>query len=172
MGACGRGGWHGLQAADRRRNESAGFRHRRIPAFCGDLFWLSSDFTSREHRLPFNGESVLAGDPLTGTKAPFPDVFTYIAGTDIGITQRLTVAFDILGQRSSNAQRMFRETYVGTSWETIGFRSDTLHTLDGAIGIKYNPFGGLLLNCNLMFQMNDSGLRDKLTPLFGAAYTF
>jgi len=29
-----------------------------------------------------------------------------------------------------------------------------------------------LLNCNFMFQMNDSGLRDKLTPLFGAAYTF
>jgi hypothetical protein len=120
----------------------------------------------------FNGESVLAGDPITGTKAPLPDVFNYIAGTDIGVTQRLTVAFDVLGQRSGNAQRMFRETYVGTSWENIGFRTDTLHTLDGAIGIKYNPFGGLLLNCNFMFQMNDSGLRDKLTPLFGAAYTF
>ena len=120
----------------------------------------------------FNGDSVLAGDPVTGTKAPFPDQFNYIAGTDIGVTRRLTVAFDVLGQRASNAQRLFRETYVGTSWETIGFRTDTLHTLDGAIGIKYNPFGGLLLNCNFMFQMNDSGLRDKLTPLFGAAYTF
>jgi hypothetical protein len=120
----------------------------------------------------FNGDSVLAGNPVTGTKAPFPDQFNYIAGTDIGVTRRLTVAFDVLGQRASNAQRLFRETYVGTSWETIGFRTDTLHTLDGAIGIKYNPFGGLLLNCNFMFQMNDSGLRDKLTPLFGAAYTF
>jgi hypothetical protein len=120
----------------------------------------------------FNGESVLAGDPVTGTKAPFPDVFNYIAGTDIGVTQRLTVAFDVIGQRSSNAQRLFRETFVGTSWENIGFRIGTLHTLDGAIGIKFNPVGGLLLNCNLMFQMNDSGLRDKLTPLFGAAYTF
>jgi hypothetical protein len=120
----------------------------------------------------FNGDSVLAGDPVAGTKAPLPDQFTYIAGTDIGITQRLTVAFDIVGQRSTNTQRLFRETFVGTSWETIGFRTGTLNTLDGAIGLKFNPVGSLLLNCNLMFKMNDSGLRDKLTPLFGVAYTF
>lgn len=120
----------------------------------------------------FNGESVLAGDPAAGTKAPLPDQFTYVAGTDIGVTQRLTVAFDILGQRSTNTQRLVRETYFGTSWETIGFRTGTLNTLDGAIGLKFNPVGSLLLNCNLIFKMDDAGLRDKLTPLFGVAYTF
>ena len=120
----------------------------------------------------FNGDSVLAGDPVAGTKGPLPDQFTYIFGTDIGVTQRLTVAFDILGQRSTDTQRMFRETYPGTTWETIGFREGTLNTVDGSIGLKYNPVGSLLLNCNLIFKMNDAGLRDKLTPLFGVAYTF
>lgn len=120
----------------------------------------------------FNGKSVLAGDPVAGTKASLPDQLSYISGVDVGVTQRLTVAFDILGQRSTNTQRLFREAFRPTSFETIGFRRGTLNTLDGAIGLKFNPFGGLLLNCNLIFKMNDSGLRDKLTPLFGAAYTF
>jgi len=120
----------------------------------------------------FNGKSVLAGDPSTGTKASLPDQLSYIGGVDIGVTQRLTVAFDVLGQRSTNTQRLFRENYKNTSFENIGFRLGTLNTLDGGIGLKFNPFGGLLLNCNLLFTMNDSGLRDKLTPLFGAAYTF
>jgi hypothetical protein len=120
----------------------------------------------------FNGNSVLAGDPVTGTKASLPDQFSYIGGVDVGITQRLTAAFDVLGQRSTNTQRLFREPFRNTAFENIGFRRGTLNTLDGAIGLKFNPVGGLLLNCNLIFKMNDSGLRDKLTPLFGAAYTF
>lgn len=120
----------------------------------------------------FNGSSVLAGNPATGTKASLPDQFTYIGGVDVGVTQRLTVAFDVVGQRASDIQRMFRQPYRTTSFENIGFRAGALNTLDGAIGLKFNPIGGLLLNCNLMFKMNDAGLRDKLTPLFGAAYTF
>ncbi|MCI0422115.1 MAG: DUF3187 family protein [Acidobacteria bacterium] len=120
----------------------------------------------------FNGKSVLAGDPVTGTKASLPDQFTYIGGVDVGVTQRLTVALDILGQRATNTQRLFREPYRPTSFENIVVRRATLNTLDGAVGLKFNPFGGLLLNCNVIFKMNDSGLRDKLTPLFGVAYTF
>jgi hypothetical protein len=44
--------------------------------------------------------------------------------------------------------------------------------IDGAAGLKLNLFGRLLLDANVLFKLNDSGLRDKVTPLVGIEYAF
>jgi hypothetical protein len=38
--------------------------------------------------------------------------------------------------------------------------------------MKVNLFKGLLLDGNLLFALDDHGVRDKVTPLIGAELTF
>ena len=45
----------------------------------------------------WNGSSVLAGDVTTGRKEKLSNEIGYIAGADIGVTQKFTLAADILG---------------------------------------------------------------------------
>ena len=40
----------------------------------------------------------------------------------------------------------------------------------GAVGLKLNLFEELLVDFNLLFKLNDNGLRDKITPLVGLEY--
>ena len=58
----------------------------------------------------WNGNSVLAGDVATKTKANLPDQFLYTFGVDVGATSRVTVAFDVLGQRVIDSPRLFAST--------------------------------------------------------------
>jgi len=70
----------------------------------------------------WNGSSVLAGDLSTGTKRRLPRQLVYAAGADIGVTGRLTLAFDLLGARVFNGPRVSRTTYRdarGTSFANI-----------------------------------------------------
>jgi hypothetical protein len=38
--------------------------------------------------------------------------------------------------------------------------------------VKVNAGGKLLLDFNVLFKLDDSGLRDKVTPLVGFEYSF
>ncbi len=126
----------------------------------------------------WNGNSELAGDVGTGKKADLPDQFLYAAGADIGVNEKLTLAFDFLGQRVLDSPRLFARTFTATSGATsetfsdIGFRIDSFNELNGAVGIKTNIAGRLLVNFNLRFKLDDNGLRDKVTPLIGIEYSF
>ena len=42
----------------------------------------------------------------------------------------------------------------------------------GAVGLKFNPVGRLLIDSNVLVKLNDTGLRDKVTPLVGMEYAF
>jgi hypothetical protein len=44
--------------------------------------------------------------------------------------------------------------------------------LNGAIGFKAAIAERLLLDVNLLFNLNERGLRDKVTPLVGFEYAF
>ncbi len=44
--------------------------------------------------------------------------------------------------------------------------------LNGALGFKVNLFGRLLLDTNVLFALDDNGVRDKVTPLVGIEYSF
>lgn len=124
----------------------------------------------------WNGSSVLAGNPARGESADFPDQVGYAAGADVSVNQRLTVAFDVLGVYTIDAERLRAETFHAlddrSQFPNIVFARDSFNSLSGAIGVKASLFQRLLLDANLLFKFDEHGLRDKVTPLIGIEYAF
>ncbi len=122
----------------------------------------------------WNGSTVLAGDIVSGRKQRLPNQILYVAGADIGVTKQFTFALDLLGQQVRNAQKVVQTTYTGSNrigYPQIAFRNGTLNELNGAAGFKINAFGKLIVAFNLIFKLNNDGLRGKVTPLIGLSYT-
>jgi hypothetical protein len=104
-----------------------------------------------------------------------PDQLTYAAGIDIGVTRRLTLALDVVGAYVIDSPRLVQQTFTGAngaSFPQIAFATESYNVASGAAGAKVNLFGRLLLDVNVLFKLNDSGLRDKVTPLVGLEYAF
>lgn len=125
----------------------------------------------------WNGDSVLAGNVLTGEKRSLPDQILYEAGIDIGVTERLTFALDVLGRHVMNSPRLVPETFAAldgrSQFPNIRFAPDaSFDIINGSAGLKFNVGGKLLLDANVLVKLNDAGLRDKLTPLVGLEYAF
>jgi hypothetical protein len=124
----------------------------------------------------WNGSSVLAGNPAAGESADFPDQVNYAAGADVSVSSRVTVAFDLLGVYIVNAERLRRETFQALDgrslFPNIVFARDSMNTLSGAVGMKLGLVERLLLDVNLLFKLDEHGLRDKVTPLIGVEYAF
>jgi hypothetical protein len=124
----------------------------------------------------WNGSSVLAGNPATGESADFPDQVIYAAGADFSPHARLTLAFDVLGRYIINAERLSPEEFHaldGTSvFHNIAFSQRSFNALSSALGAKINLVDRLLLDANLLFALDDHGVRDKVTPLIGFEYSF
>jgi hypothetical protein len=126
----------------------------------------------------FNGSSILAGNPDNGTKARLPDQLFYSGGVDAGVTRRLTLAADLLGQRFYAAPGVTQGPWVdvlGVSHpdvaQTFSIRR-SFNTNDLALGAKYSPFGNWLVTGNVQIKLDDGGLRAKVVPLVGLSYTF
>jgi len=125
----------------------------------------------------WNGKSILAGDVANNVKHDMPNQFLYVFGADIGLTKWLTLATDILGQRVIDGTRVVQVTFDaltgGATWPNVQFEKGTSYSINnGAIGIKLNPGGNLLLNFNVLLKLDNGGVRDKITPLVGVTYTF
>jgi hypothetical protein len=123
----------------------------------------------------WNGDSVLAGDVATGVKEDLPDQVQYAVGVDIGVSKRLTLAFDFLGTHVIDSPRLVRENFTaanGQSFPQIGFVKESYNLANGAAGFKFNPVGRLLVDFNILFKLDSAGLRDDVTPLVGIEYAF
>ena len=125
----------------------------------------------------WNGKSVLAGNVVTGEKKSLPNQILYDAGVDIGVTPKITLALDVLGRRVLKSPRLQTETFQalqgGLTFPSIHFVQDAdFNVTTGAAGVKVNAGGRLLLDFNVLFKLDDSGLRDKVTPLVGFEYSF
>jgi hypothetical protein len=124
----------------------------------------------------WNGSSVLAGDPATGEAADLPDQVTYVIGADFGVSSRFTFVLDIIGNYVIDGTRLERTTFValnGTStFANINFVEESYNVLSGAAGFKLNVVENLLVDVNLLFNLDNNGLRDKITPLIGFEYAF
>jgi hypothetical protein len=123
----------------------------------------------------WNGESVLAGDVATGAKGDLPDQVQYAVGVDVGVSSRLTLAFDFLGSYVIDSPRLVRGTFTaanGQSYPQIGFVNESYNLASGAAGLKFNPVGRLLIDFNVLFKLDSAGLRDDVTPLVGIEYAF
>jgi len=146
----------------------------------------------------WNGQSILAGS-ITGTtisedasgtttiqngpaiKQSLPKQLTYAAGADAGVTGRLTLSFDYLGETLFSTPRAFNSTFVtqnipgGTgslTLPTISGGSDTIGLNNGAVGLKYNLFGKVLIIGDILFRLDNRGLRQNVTPLIALSYNF
>jgi hypothetical protein len=124
----------------------------------------------------WTGDSVLAGDVLTGTKVSLPDEFIWAAGFDVGVVERLTLAADVLGRHVSSSPQLQTRTFTAldgqTTFPDIHFVDGSFDVIDGAFGLKFNAGGKLLIDLNVLVKLNNSGLRDKVTPLLGLEYSF
>lgn len=124
----------------------------------------------------WNGSSVLAGDPAAGITGDFPDQVAYVGGADIAVNTHTTFAFDLLGRYVLDAKRLKHETFHaldGTStFDNIAFEDASFSELNGSLGVKANIFGRMLVKFNVLFSLDNHGLRDKVTPLVGFDYSF
>lgn len=124
----------------------------------------------------WNGSSVLGGNPATGEQADLPDQVTYVVGADFGVSSRFTFVIDVLGSYLIDAPRLFTTDFQAldgrSTFPTIGFENDSYNLLSGAVGFKLNVVESLLLDVNLLFNLDNNGLRDKITPLVGFEYAF
>jgi hypothetical protein len=121
----------------------------------------------------WNGKSVLAGDVKAGVKAKLPAAIVYVAGADVGVTPKLTLAFDLIGNRVTGS-RLQSTGYQGADnivYPTIGFENTTYNVVSGSAGLKINPGGRFLVTVNTLFRLNHSGLHSKVVPLVGLSYT-
>jgi len=125
----------------------------------------------------WNGSSVLAGNPATGEAADLPDQVTYVVGADFGVSQKFTFVLDVLGTYLLDAPRLNQSTFHGldparTPLPTVSFTTESYNLLSGAVGFKLNVVENLLVDVNLLFNLDNNGLRDKITPLVGFEYAF
>ena len=89
---------------------------------------------------------------------------------------RLTIAFDLLGRYVIDAERLRLEEFHALDGKSVFpnvlFARDSFQTLNGAMGFKVNVLGRLIVDANVLFALDDNGVRDKVTPLVGFEYTF
>ena len=122
-----------------------------------------------------NGNSVLAGDITTDTSAHLPDALTYSGGVDVGVSHRLSISGDFLGQSLVNTKKLYAVEFTdfsGASHANITSATATISQAYVSVGGKLNPFGKLLVVANVLFQVNEAGLHSKPVPLIGVSYTF
>ena len=123
----------------------------------------------------WNDSSVLAGDIRTGRKGHLPNQFTYAVGFDAGVSEKFTLAFDVLGAHIYKARRVRQETFTaadGQKFPQIAFDQKAANITTAAAGFKVNPISTMLVSFNLLMKVNDSGLRDRVAPLIGVSYSF
>ena len=136
-----------------------------------------------------NGSSKIAGDITKGTKEKLPGQLAYTLGADAWITRNFSVAFDLLGDAVFQAQHLTATTTVQpaacatqacTTLVATPPPSDpnllsgtaSYNVLNSSVGAKFKPFDNFLVTGNVMFRMNQGGLRANTVPLVGVSYTF
>jgi hypothetical protein len=139
----------------------------------------------------------VTGVTPASSKASLPSQFFYTAGGEVGIFKRLSGAVDFLGAHYFNAPRIQATTFTElpacdptkvnsvptpvcnpgqfTTNSTVDANIQQIKagysTEDLAVGLRFRPFGKLLLTANGIVKLNDAGLRSKFVPLLGISYS-
>ncbi len=122
--------------------------------------------------------SASTGNLVYSGNLSLPGGAQYDVGADWAAAKHLTVAADLLGSQYLNTPRLIpTTTNISTTTSTIslntsvtGNSSYTINNL--STGFKVNPFRDLVLAANVLFQLNNNGLRSRPTPLVGISYKF
>jgi hypothetical protein len=119
----------------------------------------------------WNGDSILASanGASSTSKTQLPTDVFYSVGFEVP-TKRVTFAADFLSFHVFDALRLSPTTQFGQPTSAVTTGSFT--TSDGSLGFKFNPMAGLLITTNVDIKLDHNGLRHRLIPLVGIAYTF
>ena len=117
---------------------------------------------------PYWGVSphVNLGFHLSGNTEKIDHEFFYNVGFDWSIIRPVTFAFDILGRRILNNKRI--EAGQGPD----GFKIASSDVVDASMGFKVNVYKNVLGVVNVLVPLNNTGLRDNVTPLVGLEVAF
>jgi hypothetical protein len=129
-----------------------------------------------------SGDTSAARSTETLVFAP-PDEFGYAAGVDVAATPRLTLVGDVVGRAIRDTVRLdvgpIRLPDLGSATADVpsqftGFRARNgyLNQVLGSVGAKFNPMGNALFAFNVLFPLNDVGLRDNMTWVAGFEWSF
>jgi hypothetical protein len=132
----------------------------------------------------FNAGLTVSGDTTAGRSletAIFQpaDEINYAGGVDVAITPHLTVVGDVVGRTLRDTQQpqfdlRLRDvpTDFGANFREWVAESGSIQLLLGSVGVKFNPVSRSLISFNLLFPLNDRGLRDDLTLVGGFEWSF
>jgi hypothetical protein len=112
-------------------------------------------------------------DPDSPLLAP-PDEFNFAAGVDVAMGRRVTVVGDFVSRTLRDVPRLvFTDVGLGPDLQEFNLDGrDDLNLRLTSIGVKINTWGNMLFSASVLIPLSDSGLRDKLTPVFGFDYSF
>ncbi|HEX3469760.1 MAG TPA: hypothetical protein VHT28_01135 [Silvibacterium sp.] len=122
-----------------------------------------------------------------GSNLALPGGLQYNVGADWAWTKYLTVAGDLMGNQYLNAPRLTPTTIALTfknppsaqpppsttvPLSTVTSFGSSYWINDISAGLKWNPYRDLILTGNVLFQLNNVGMRARPTPLVGISYKF
>lgn len=113
-----------------------------------------------------------------GSNRSLPGGVQYDFGADWAIAKRLTIAGDLLGNQYLNTPSLISTkinltTTTGTLPLASSISQNSSYSINNlSAGLKFNPAGNLVLSGNVLFQLNNNGLRARPTPLLGISYKF
>jgi hypothetical protein len=105
-----------------------------------------------------------------GTTQGITNDLLYAVGGDYTFFGRATLSADLIGRHAFDVERQ-RITKQGPLAQDFG-KTANPDTLAASIGLKVNPFGTFLLFANVLFPLNETGIRDDITPTFGIEWTY
>jgi hypothetical protein len=133
----------------------------------------------------WNSESELNPNTVRpGSNLALPGGLQYDIGADWAATKHLTLAADLMGNQYQNAPRITASTlsfnYKASSTSptttqslpTVVGLNSTYWINDISAGAKWNPWKELIVSGNVLFQLNNVGMRARPTPLVGVSYKF
>jgi hypothetical protein len=143
-------------------------------------FSLIASTTNGRFAPHFNVGYTASGESDVVTLA---DEFVYKFGSEFEAAPTVTLNADFLGRSLRDVTRLELTDVVHTYFNAAGTPGSTtfseyvatggtLNVMDLALGAKFNVAGNLLINANVLLALNDSGVRAKVTPVFGFDYTF
>lgn len=123
-------------------------------------------------------------DPEPLSPAPMiPNEISYAAGFDHAVSPRLTVSSDIVGRSLRSLGRLVpvprqflfvtaSGQFGSSAFEEFTRQPGDLHQAAFAGGLRFNPRGNLLISAHVLVPITETGLRDRITPVFGIDYSF
>lgn len=133
----------------------------------------------------WNTSTELNNPTLTaGGNQALPGGVQYDVGADWAALKRVTLAADLLGSQYVNSIKLTSTTTPlptpptnpptppSVELPTIATETGTYSINDLSTGLKWNPTRTLILTGNVLFQLDNDGLRSRPTPLVGISCKF